>query len=248
MNKEMKKWVKQNFPQKAERIIKGSLSEKKIREAGIELYDHEVFTQIWRFGEYYGSNYGRLISTKFGRIKLRKENVDSTNHIGYVITNPSEWDGEVQIEAADHKSLSGNQLVGQLFLHNYWEGIRERQLETHHLDHNPLNNDWRNILLCPVWIHKLVEHVDIFRLCVDSQYVPMTPYEIMEKTGLSLEEIANPLKRDPDFTKNQGSKDIEGYHVGSHIIGFTLIDPGWREELQEKGRKLGQQTRKRKTK
>ena len=78
--------------------------------------------------------------------------------------------------------------------------------------------------------------------------VPMTPYEIMEKTGLSLEEIANPLKRDPDFTKNQGSKDIEGYHVGSHIIGFTLIDPGWREELREQGRKLGKQTRKRKTK
>ena len=74
-------------------------------------------------------------------------------------------------------------------------------METHHLDHNPLNNDWLNILLCPVWIHKLVEHVDIFWLCESGQYIPMTPYEIMEITGLSLEEIAYPLKRDPDFTK-----------------------------------------------
>ena len=36
MNKEMKEWIKANFPQKAERIIKGSLPEKRIREAGIE--------------------------------------------------------------------------------------------------------------------------------------------------------------------------------------------------------------------
>ena len=246
MKKQMKDWVRANYPQKAERIIKGSLPEERIRKAGIELLDHEVFTQIWRYGEYYGSNYGRLISTKFGRIKLRKANVGSTNHIQYVLTNPGEWDGEVLIEAPERKSLSGNQMIGQLFLHNYWEGIRERLLETHHLDHNPLNNDWRNILLCPVWIHKLVEHVDIFWLCENGQYIPMTPYKIMEKTGLSLEEIANPLKRDPDFTKKQGSKEIDGFLVGAHIIGFTLIDPGWREELREQGRRLGKKRRKKK--
>ena len=47
-------------------INKHKLSDRKIKEAGIELlgYD-EVFVQYPRWNDYYGSNYGRLISIEY---------------------------------------------------------------------------------------------------------------------------------------------------------------------------------------
>ena len=52
-------------------INKHTLSSKKIREAGIELKGiDEVFVQYPGWNDYYGSNYGRLISIKFGKVEL----------------------------------------------------------------------------------------------------------------------------------------------------------------------------------
>lgn len=50
------------------------------------MLENEIFVQIPHYVDYFGSNHGRLLSKKRGTLKLRKQNVDASGHINYVLT------------------------------------------------------------------------------------------------------------------------------------------------------------------
>ena len=60
----------------------------------------------------------------------------------------------------EQKTYTIQALMGIAFLPNYWESkAKGRQLQVHHCDHNPHNNYWKNLLLVPVWLHRLLDDV-----------------------------------------------------------------------------------------
>jgi len=50
-----------------------------------------------------------------------------------------------------------------------------------------------------------------------------TPYEIIDKTGLSMEDIILCLDRsDPDYVADQDGRPVNVYNVGGFFVGYIL--------------------------
>ena len=112
-----------------------------------------------------------MISTKYDRMTLREETTDNTGHVCYVITKPAPRRKGKIVGEPQREVFGAQWIVGELFLPNYWEKCTRRQLEVHHLDKNPQNNRWDNLVLFPVWIHKWAEYVKEFWIGVNGKMV-----------------------------------------------------------------------------
>lgn len=200
-------------------INKHTLSSKKIREAGIELKGiDEVFVQYPGWNDYYGSNYGRLISVKFGKVELRQpypcsENDGKDQYLGYKLT-------KVTYGKQRQMSISCHRLVADIFLPNYWKDtIKDRnKLQAHHLDHSKSNNYYKNLILLPSKLHQVMNTVKKMVLLKNGTFRTVTPYQILEETGLTLEEIILSAKGKP--IKADGKYSV--FEVKGHLIGFQF--------------------------
>ena len=200
-------------------INKHTLSSKKIREAGIELKGiDEVFVQYPGWNDYYGSNYGRLISIKFGKVELRQpypcsENDGKDQYLGYKLT-------KVTYGKQRQMSISCHRLVADIFLPNYWKDtIKDRnKLQAHHLDHSKSNNYYKNLILLPSKLHQVMNTVKKMVLLKNGTFRTVTPYQILEETGLTLEEIILSAKGKP--IKSDGKYSV--FEVKGHMIGFQF--------------------------
>ena len=119
-------------------------------------------------------------------------------------------------------------------------------MDVHHLDRDPANNKWDNLLLCPKWVHKYAEFINSYWININSKMVQKSPYDIMDLTGLTLEEIVYPVRRDPDVYSRQDGHDLEIYCISDWYIGYELDDPNFRQMLLERGHHLGKSRKKKK--
>lgn len=195
-------------------IKKHKLSDRKIKAAGIELLGiDEIFVQYPLWNDYYGSNYGRLISVKYG-VKLLTPYPTGKNeesrYLGYRLfkkTHGTEKD----------LSISCHRLVADIFLPNYWKHLDRTKLQAHHLDGSKKNNYYKNIVLLPINLHKPLIHKikKMILLDVSGKFKTVTPYQIIEETGLTMEDILEVIKGKP--IKSQGKYsifDVKGYEIG----------------------------------
>ena len=60
------------------------------------------------------------------------------------------------------------------------------------------NNDWRGLVLCPVYLHMYLEPIETIELWDGASWIEHKPYQMMSATGLTLDEIVLPLKREAD--------------------------------------------------
>ena len=72
------------------------------------------------FPEYYGSNYGRVISLKSGNLTLLTESLDSHGYVVYKLTKPRVKRGGKLIGDPKKIPVTGHRIVADLFLPNYW--------------------------------------------------------------------------------------------------------------------------------
>lgn len=201
-----------------EYIKKHKLSQKKISDAGIELVKwDEVFVQYPKWSDYYGSNYGRLISMKTGKPEIRTPYINGTHvsgkpYLGYKLT-------KVVRGKQKELSISMHRLVADIFLPNYWKHLDRNQLQAHHLDHTAQNNFVGNIALLPTRLHQIMNRVKKMIYLKGGTYRVMNVYQIMQKTGLSMEEVVTACKGKP--LKSQGKYSV--FEVKGHLIGFMFM-------------------------
>lgn len=216
-------------------INKHTLSSKKVREAGIELWGaDEVFVQYPGWPEYYGSNYGRLISLKCGKIELRKatpcsESDGDDQYLGYKLT-------KVTYGKRRELSITCHRLVADIFLPNFWtDTIKERnKLQAHHLNHSKSNNYYKYLMLLPTRLHQIMNTVKKTVLLKNNgTFKTATPYQIMMETGLTLEEIILSAKGKP--IKSEGKYSI--FEVKGHLIGFQFIKSNKKKKKKKNSKK-----------
>lgn len=197
-------------------INKHTLSQKKIREAGIELKGlDEIFVQYPKWNDYYGSNYGRLISTKYGDVKLCKAypcgEDGEDKYLGYKMT-------KVTYGQSRKLSITCHRLVADIFLPNFW-GLERNKLQAHHLDHSKSNNYYKNLILLPTGLHTIMNNTKKMVLFKNKTFRTSTPYQIMEQTGLTLDEIIMAAKKGKPV-KSDGKYSV--FDVKGHLIGFQF--------------------------
>lgn len=198
-------------------IEKHRLSSKKLKEANIELLGlDEVFVQYPRWNDYYGSNYGRLISVKNGKVELLKPVPTDKEQDGYT--------GYKLAKVTNGKQrtlpISCHRLVADIFLPNYWKDtIKDRnKLQAHHLDHSKNNNYYKNLILLPSRLHQVMNTVKKMVLLKNGKLKTVTPYQILEETGLTLEDIILSAKGKP--IQSDGKYSV--FDVQGHLIGFQF--------------------------
>lgn len=205
--------IKILFPWTWEYIIKNLLPEKKLKAAGISLvHPDEIFVKHPDWNNHYGSNYGRSVTVKDGKIKLKGNETkkDPSKYREYCFTQPGKKD----------KTISAHRLIADCFLPNFWEGIDRNQLQAHHLDHSKTNNVWTNIMLLPIALHYVMNRTKKTALFSNGKFREMNLYQIMAETGLNLDEMIL-------ATKNKPEKSIGGkwsvFEVRGHYIGFQFV-------------------------
>ena len=162
-----------------------------------------MFTKLYGWNVW-GSNYGRaIVLSTFGnheRLRLRKEKLDKNGHIQYVFTKPLVfWNGKL-LRGPMRLSISAHRLCAELFLPDGEWNLRRNQMQAHHCDHIKTNNAWWDLCFCPVYVHRWFNYIETYWVQVDREFVQKkNPYEVMNVTGLTMEEIAYAVRRDPDW-------------------------------------------------
>jgi len=120
----------------------GILSKKELAELNISvLADDEVFCES-QYQGYVVSSYGRVYSMR--RRKLMKPTLlgREKNRPAYTLRS----------DINDRKSIvkPAAALVGEIFCKNDYPG---KKVVWHHIDYNPLNNRWDNLIAVPYRVH-----------------------------------------------------------------------------------------------
>ena len=93
------------------------------------------------------------------------------------------------------------------------------------MDHIRTANIWKNLLLLPATLHFWINRVDTvwFSPGNGKPFKKTHPYNIMRKTGLTLEQIILCLRdAKPDVVTYQDDVKINVYMVEGHMIGYTM--------------------------
>lgn len=134
------------------------IAESTLNKNGIELMEiDEVFTKIKGYKYYFISNYGRLIhKNKKGNYNVVSPVLVKGGYLKYTLSKPTrKYKGDYVRDKngkpkRNSKDATANQLVGMMFLeyNPYTEKYNYtiEQLDTHHKDHNPQNNYYKNLM------------------------------------------------------------------------------------------------------
>ena len=138
---------------------------------------NEYFVQLPKLNDYFASNHGRLLSTKRNPVSCLDGGVDSHGYHVYSISKRNN----------ERISTTAQRMIANIFLPNYWQDVPDVRLETHHLDHNRLNNVWWDLALVTVRLHTYYNKLDKIYFFREGKFKDLNPYEIIRATGLSFE-------------------------------------------------------------
>lgn len=213
------------FPVERQSYIRRNLvSKKAITESGIQLIaPDEIFIKMpGRWKEYVATSYGRVFSLKDGTIRYIPPSASNDYEVVTLYSMP---DQRKRRKNGTKKTFTIQQIVGMVFLPNYWD-VKGKRLQAHHCDHNTHNNYWKNLVLVPIWHHKKLNNVQQvwLRSPGNTQFRRRTYYEIVSISGESLDDILKLLATQEEFIAEQGGKYLRCYDLGSYTIGFQMTD------------------------
>lgn len=199
--------VKERFNYNTEYIYEHQLNTEADRVA-----EDEIFIMHPEWSDYFISQYGRAISVKKNgeqRLLGLLPGGRGFCYYYYRFCEPSIENGV---------SVSAHRAVADIFCPNFWQDRDRNKLQAHHLDGNKVNNYFKNLILLPGNLHWIMDRVEDVALFHDNAFHSMTPYEIMETTRLTLNEIIMSAREKPIM-------DCGKYAVHSvydYLIGFKL--------------------------
>lgn len=120
------------------------------RENEYLIADDEVFVQYPDYAGYYCSNYGRLISTKRKEPAFVKQLQLTKKYKGYTLSAPEK----------ETLTLTTGRMVADIFCLNFYRDKGRDFVDVHHIDHNPENNCWKNLVLLANPLHDVVHKLD----------------------------------------------------------------------------------------
>ena len=210
MTKNLQK-IKELFNYNEEYIYKNQLDTEDIVADEIEvLRADEVFVKHPEWNDYYISQYGRAVSYKGDSYRLLSMNLGGGGYYYYKFS---------ELPHNEPTTIGVHRAVADIFCPNFWQDKNRNQLQAHHLDHNIINNYFKNICLLPSNLHTVMNRTKKLVYFHDNTFEEMTPYEIMEETNLSLNEIILATKNNKP-EKASGKYSV--YQVKGHLIGFQF--------------------------
>ena len=197
-------------------IIAHTLDENLLEKADIsKLHNDEIFVQHPNYVDYFVSQYGRVISRKYGRVTLLKPYIigpKNNQYLGYSFSS-----GEVE-------SISVHRAVAEVFCPNFWRSKSQRKLnlQAHHIDGNHYNNDYRNLILLPKKLHDELHKMKKIVLFKDGQIIPyLNVLDLVYDTGLTLEDIIL-ARYDGRRKKQKATGGYTVYNVKGWLIGYKF--------------------------
>lgn len=206
-------------------IAINTLSDEILEKSGIEkINPEEIFVKHPVYWRYYVSQYGRAISMKWGKVSLLKAHIGGQPDRQYLYYG--------FYRGGENHTIGMHRAVADVFCPNFWdESVR---LEAHHIDGNKFNNYYRNLILLPTRLHAAIHGIKKMVLLKDGVLLQYSnPLDLLEETGLTLEEIlfANKGKKKP--LKSTGGYTV--FDIKGHLIGFQYYPQ--RREKNKKGEK-----------
>ena len=203
-------YPKNYFKWNYEYIVINTLMDEILEKSRIEkINPEEIFVRHPVYWSYFVSQYGRVISMKYGKASLLKAYIGGQPDRQYLYY--------CFCLAGEKHTIGMHRAVADVFCPNFWE--KSVRLEAHHIDGNKFNNDYRNLILLPTRLHAAIHGIKKMVLLKDGVLMQYrNPLDLLEETGLSLEEIllANKGKRKP--LKSTGGYTV--FDIKGHLIGF----------------------------
>lgn len=193
-------------------IISHTLEESRLEKAGIsKLHNDEIFVRYPDYPDYWVSQYGRIISTKFGKARLLKVYLvgeKSNRYLGFTFS-----------DGYNKASIGVHRAVAEVFCPDFWKGKKNQNLQAHHIDGNHFNNDYRNLVLLPKKLHDELHKIKKLVLLKDGQIITYANVlDLVYDTGLTLEEII--LSRHDKRRKPYKSSGYTVFNIKGCLIGY----------------------------
>ena len=216
---DLKKLVEQKG-QIERRIKSRKLANYKVEQVGGYIADDEIFVPQFKCPDYYVSNYGRVISCKFGKVKLLnmydKRKTDGMRYKYYCLCKKGKKRA---------KNILIHRSVAQLFCPNLFKDVRDKNgnpipLDIHHLNHNEQDNRSENLIWLPKYLHRHCNDIGKFGIFRTKNARNLHPLEIVAQTGLDLKDIILAKRQEP--IKKVGKWTV--YDVQGHLIALELLN------------------------
>lgn len=216
---DLKKLVEQKG-QIERRIKSRKLANYKVEQVGGYIADDEIFVPQFKCPDYYVSNYGRVISCKFGKVKLLnmydKRKTDGMRYKYYCLCKKGKKRA---------KNILIHRSVAQLFCPNFFKDVRDKNgnpipLDIHHLNHNEQDNRSENLIWLPKYLHRHCNDIGKFGIFRTKNARNLHPLEIVAQTGLDLKDIILAKRQEP--IKKVGKWTV--YDVQGHLIALELLN------------------------
>lgn len=185
------------------------LADYKVEQVGGYIENDEIFVQVVGFPGYYISNHGRVISTRQGNEpRLRNIQTKKNQYLDMQMCKPKKKNINIYLHRA----------VAETFCPNIFKNTDE-QLDVHHLNYNKKDNRPENLILLPKKLHKYCNYIGNFGLWRNKSAKHLHPLDIVEKTGLNLEDIIFAIKNKP--IKSAGDWSI--YNIKGHMVALEVL-------------------------
>ena len=181
--------------------------------------DDEIFIEHPYRKDYYGSQYGAVISLKGKQPKLLAAFIGGQpdrRYYYYGLPN-----GELPPTIGMHR------VVADIFCPNDWE--ENIELVAHHCDGDKFNNKWWNLVLLPTKLHGAIHKIKKMKLLANGKMIECrNPLEIVAITGLTLEEIllVKDSKKKP--LKSEGGYTV--FNIKGNIIAYQFYPENSRKK------------------
>lgn len=201
--------ITNKFKWNQEHIIQHKLADEVLKAAEIEkLEPTEIFVEHPTHEGYFVSQFGRVVSLKRKKAVLLGAFIGGQSDRQYLYYGFS---------GGEKQTIGMHRAVADVFCPNFWK--KADRLETHHLDENKLNNDFRNLILLTPALHGAIHKIKKIVLLEDGKIKEYkNPLDLVYDTGLKLEDIllANKGKKKP--IKSDGGYTV--FAIKGNLIGF----------------------------
>ncbi len=221
-NEKLSKEEVAEIPADTKKVLKSIKSSRILGMRGKEIYllhKDEIFVNVFKFTDYYISNYGRVISKQRGNYTLLEGHITSHGYMSYKLLRTVEKSRNHKSQLVDEVwEITAHQLVAIHFLNNNQPDIK---IHVHHKDGNKLNNDFRNLRWVSPREHRFIHTINKIGIydrenkCV-IEY--KTPYDLAEKYGLSIEQLADIIHRDNETAEFEDWKCYIYYRRYNNVI------------------------------